>query len=120
MSVSHRFTSLFDAIDAMDVDRFAEHLTPDVRFAYGSREPVEGKPAVVKSVTAFFDAFGAIRHEVERVLECGRDRAVVEGLVTYVTHGGRTVTVPFANVFSMQGNVIRDYRIYVDPTPLAE
>lgn len=119
MCGSHRFTSLFDAIDAMDVERFAEHLTSDVRFAYGSREPVEGRPAVMESVTAFFGAFGAIRHEVERVLDCGPDHVVVEGRVTYGTHDGRSVTVPFANVFSMAGEAIRDYRIYVDPTPLA-
>lgn len=119
MTVSHRFTSLFDAIDAMDSARFAEHLTPDVRFVYGSREPVEGKSAVTESVAAFFAAFQTIRHDVERVLECGSDDVVVIGRVTYGTHDGRTVAVPFANVLSMHGSQIRDYRIYVDPTPLA-
>jgi ketosteroid isomerase-like protein len=119
MTVPHRFTSLFDAIDSMDPVRFAEHLAPDVRFVYGSREPVEGKSAVKESVAAFFSAFRTIRHEVERVLECGSDDVVVVGRVTYGTHDGRTVEVPFANVFSMAGGAIRDYRIYVDPTPLA-
>ena len=38
--------------------------------------------------------------------------------MTYVRLDGRSVTVPFVNVFAMRGNLVQDYLIYIDNTPL--
>ena len=43
---------------------------------------------------------------------------VSQGVVTYTRLDGGKVTVPFVNVFSMQGKLVQDYLIYVDNTPL--
>jgi len=118
MSVPNRFRSVFAAIDCMDVEGFVAHLAPDARFVYGSRPPVEGLDRIASTVRAFFAAFEGIRHVVDRELVCGPDVAVVEGSVTYRRHDGSEVTVPFANVFGLEGDLIRDYRVYVDPSPL--
>jgi limonene-1,2-epoxide hydrolase len=118
MTGPDRFTSLFDAIDRMDVDSFVAHLAPDARFVYGSRPPVDGTDDIAATVRGFFAAFAGIDHEIDRVFDCGTGTAVVEGRVTYRLPEGREITLPFANVFGLEGEAIRDYRIYIDPSPL--
>ena len=119
MTAPTTFAPLFEAIDRKDVDGFVRHLAPDVRFTYGSRPTVQGVDLVRETVRAFFDGFASIEHQIDRVLECGPDIAVVEGRVTYHTKHGRAVTVPFVNLLELEDRAIRDYRIYVDPSPVA-
>jgi len=119
MSDPNRFSSVFAAIDRMDVEGFVAHLAPEARFVYGSRPPVEGVDRIASSVRTFLAAFEGIHHAIDRVLDCGPDVVVMEGSVTYRRHDGREVTVPFANIFGLEGDLIRDYRVYVDPSPLA-
>ena len=43
---------------------------------------------------------------------------VCEGDVTYTKLDGSEVTLPFVNIFEIDGGLIVDYRIYVDVGPL--
>ena len=119
--------NLFAAIDGKDAAAFAAFLAEDVHFRYGSQEPVLGKAAVRAAAEGIFEMFAALSHEIAEAWIA--DAAVFcEGQVTYTLPDGRTVTLPFLNVFRMTGAggpapdekpLIADYRIYIDPTPLA-
>lgn len=51
--------------------------------------------------------------------DAARHAATHLGTVTYIGHDERRTTLPFCNVFCLASDGrIRDYRIYVDPTPL--
>ena len=113
-----RYESLFAAIDAGDVAGFMEWLAPDCSFVYGSGEPVRGPEAVRAAVEGFLAGFAALSHRVDASWEMG-DAAITEGSVTYTRDGGGSTTLPFCNVFHLaEDRRIRDYRIYIDPTPL--
>ena len=108
---------LFAAIDAMDADRFAAFLAPDCRFRFGNLPAVEGRPAVRDFVAGFFGALGGIRHEVvERIEAPGR--MAMHGFVTYTRKDGSTLKVPFANMFRTEGELVRDYLIFIDNNAL--
>lgn len=108
---------LFAAIDAMDADRFAAFLAPDCVFRFGNLPAVEGRDAVRGFVAGFFGALGGIRHElVERIEAPGR--IAMHGFVTYTRKDGSTLRVPFANVFRIEGGLVRDYLIFVDNAAL--
>jgi limonene-1,2-epoxide hydrolase len=109
---------LFAAIDARDADRFAAFLTEDGRFVYGSNPAVEGRAAVRDFVAGFFGQLKALRHSVEKVWEHPGE-LVMRGRVSYTLPDDRVVTVPFVNVFTLAGEKIRAYEVFVDPTPLA-
>jgi hypothetical protein len=47
-----------------------------------------------------------------------RDTVVIHGAVTYTRHDGRELTVPFADISSMEGEKIKDYLIFIDNTKL--
>lgn len=119
MQGSGRFESLFSAIDNRDVDAFMAWLSDDCSFTYGSGEAVRGVAAVRDLVTAFLGSFESVSHRVDSTWE-GDGAAITEGAVTYLTADGRSTTLPFCNVLHLsEDQRIRDYRVYIDPTPLA-
>jgi uncharacterized protein (TIGR02246 family) len=119
MNTTHEFSDLFAAIDGKDARRFAERLTRDAVFVYGSQPPVRGRAAIEAAVRDFFSAFSGLEHRVAEVHAASSDLVVVEGEVTYHRQALPSVTVPFANVLRLDDGLIADYRIYIDPTPLA-
>lgn len=108
---------LFDAIDAMDTAAFAEFLTDEAQFRFGSTPIVKGKTAIAEAVGGFFKSIAALRHDIEFVTSRG-DVVVVEGNVTYTRHDGRPVVLPFVDIFTMDGTMIANYKIYMDIAPL--
>lgn len=108
---------LFKVIDSRDAAAFGALLTPDAQFRFGNAAVVTGSRAITDAVGGFFAAIAGCRHRLIRTLE-GAGAVACEGEVTYTRHDGSTVTVPFANVFELQGERIRRYCIYIDNSPL--
>jgi len=114
-----QFASLFRAIDTKDAEAFVGHLAQNAVFSYGSQPAVEGREAIRDDVAACFDMFDSLEHRSADVHEVAPELAVVEGQVTYHRNGASRVSLPFANVFRLRDGKIYDYRIYIDPSPLA-
>ena len=111
------FNKLFASIDAMDTESFVDFISADCIFRFGSSPPVTGRDGIRASVNDFFSMFAALRHELQRVV--ADDNGIVcEGEVTYTHHDGRSVSVPFCNVFEADGGLISLYRIYIDMGPV--
>lgn len=115
--VANRLDSLFAAIDGKDTEAFLGYLTADGVFRFGSAPALEGKAAVRAGVDGFFATIDSSRHVLRNVL--GEDRTLVcEGDVTYCRHNGTEVTLPFTNVFETDGELISEYKVYIDISPL--
>jgi len=111
------WAELFDAIDAKDVGRFAGFLADEAEFRFGSGPIISGKAAIATAVSEFFRTIDRSRHDVIRIWD-DRETRACQGGVTYTRLDRTTVTIPFVNVFEMQGEEIRRYLIYVDIAPL--
>jgi ketosteroid isomerase-like protein len=110
--------ALYAAIDAKDADRFVTFLTDDAVFRYGSQPAVQGRHAVHEYVAGFFGTLAGLSHTIHDTWE--RDGALVmRGDVTYTKHDGGAVTLPFTNIFYTQGDLVQQYLVYADPSPLA-
>lgn len=113
-----RFQGLFTAIDSSDVDGFMGWLSDDCSFVYGSGEPVRGAAAVRAMVAGFLAGFEKLEHRIDAHWEVDGS-AIMEGTVTYHTADGTATTVPFCNVLHLADDGrVRDYRVYIDPSPL--
>lgn len=112
-----RLNGLFASIDAQDTDSFLAHLTDDAVFRFGSSSAVQGKRAIGEAVAGFFESIAGSTHKLTNVL---RDDAtlVSEGEVTYRRHDDSQLTLPFTNVFELDGERIAHYKIYIDIGPL--
>ena len=108
---------LFAAIDANDAASFVSYLTEDAVFRFGSAPPVTGREAIREAVDGFFSSIAGCRHTIGNSLGTG-DTLVCEGEVTYRRHDGSELTLPFADVFEYDGDLIAHYKIYMDITPL--
>lgn len=105
------------SIDSMNADNFVEFLTDDCIFRFGNQPEVNGKSATRDYVAAFFKMIGGSRHKIIDFWN-REDSVVWQGEVLYTRLDGKQVTVNFVNVFHLKNNLIKDYLIYIDNTPL--
>lgn len=117
METSGWLRGVFDSVDKKDADGFVSFLTDDAVFRFASADPVKGKKAIQKTLSAFFDSISALEHEILETWYHS-DTVVCRGTVTYTRHDSSRLTVPFVNVFKMQGRLIREYLIYADASAL--
>ena len=108
---------LFSSIDRMDTDAFMGFLSDAPVFQFGNAPPVEGRSEVQAAVAGFFGAISGIEHRLAGSWQIG-DAAFSHGRVTYTRGDGSQLDVPFATVFRLDGDRIRDYLIYVDASAL--
>ena len=111
------FKKLFASIDKMDTEGFLRFIHEDATFRFGSSPAVTGHAGIRAAVEGFFASFAALRHDLQRVIADG-ETAVCEGEVTYTRHDGSKITLPFVNVFEVNGELITQYRVYIDIGPL--
>jgi len=107
----------FGTIDAMDSPGFAAFFTEGGSFQMGNAPAYIGRQAIEDFVRGFFAALQSLGHNITGLWE-GPSVFFSEGIVTYVTQDGQRVTLPYLGVMEFEGELIRDYRAYVDPAPL--
>lgn len=108
---------LIGRIDTKDTGGFVEFLADDAEFRFGNAEPIHGRDAIAAAVEGFFGSIKESRHRIERTWDDGATR-VCHGMVCYTRHDGSRVTLPFVNVFYMDGERIARYLIHIDMGPL--
>ena len=108
---------LFQKIDAKDTAGFLSFLTPDARFRFGNAALLRGRRAIGEAVDAFFASIAASQHQVLHTWSID-DAVICQGEVSYTRKDNSTLTLPFVNIFRIQGAQIDQYLIYVDVTPL--
>lgn len=108
---------LFGTIDKMDSNSFGRFLTDDATFKFGNAQPVKGKRNVLDAVSGFFSSIKGISHKLTGQWQV--DGVVfVQGEVTYTRKDDKSITVPFLNLFNMNGSLVSEYLIYIDVSPL--
>ena len=109
--------NLFADIDSMEPDAFARHLSDDVRFTFGNAETVVGRKSVRDVWAGFCDGIAGVSHEVIEQFEPG-SATIVESTVTYTRKDGTTISLPVVTIYRGEGDLIDDYRIFMDVAPL--
>ena len=117
METGNWVRQLFKSIDNQDTEAFLAFLSDNVFFQFGNIEPVNGKTAVGDVISGFFDSIKALHHDITDMWE--QDGVVIcHGVVTYTRHDSSTLSVPFSNIFKLDGDLVREYLIYVDVSSL--
>ncbi len=115
--MSRDVAPIFADIDAMDADKFISHLTPDVRFRFANADPVTGRAAVKEGVEGFWATIDGLTHHILNSWDFG-DTTIVQIDVEYRRKDGKTVTTPNADILIFQGDLVSDWQIYIDVTPV--
>ena len=115
--MSRDIAAIFADIDAFDPDKFVAHLTPDAKFRFANADPVTGREAVKQAVTGFFASIDGLTHHILNVYESG-ETVIAQIDVEYRRKDGKSVTVPNADILVFDGDLVRDWQIYIDVTPV--
>ena len=115
--MSRDVSGVFADIDAFDPDKVVAHLTPDAKFRFANADPVTGRAAVKEAVAGFFSTIDGLTHHIRNVWEFG-DTVVAQIDVEYRRKDGKTVTVPNADILVYDGDLVRDWQIYIDVAPV--
>jgi ketosteroid isomerase-like protein len=113
---------VFAAMDVGDLDGLVRHLTDDVTTRFGNTAEIYGKAAF----RALFNEVGQVvcgmRHDVLDLWHVVEDFDVwvVRLNVSYRLLDGRCVILPCCNVFRMRGDLICEYRVYMDIGPVLD
>jgi ketosteroid isomerase-like protein len=103
----------------MDSNKFVRFLTEDGTFVFANYPPVTGTDNLIQFLDVFYSSIKSLKHEVKNCIISG-DFVAAEGMVTYTRHSGTELTVKFCNIFTMQGNLVKNYNIYIDASKLYE
>jgi ketosteroid isomerase-like protein len=107
----------FQTIDAMDSEGYAAYFTQDGSFRMGNTPAAVGRASIEEFVRGFFAALSGIGHNTTGLWE-GPETLISEGVVTYHTQSGKVVELGYFGIMEFEGDLIRNYRAYIDPAPL--
>jgi ketosteroid isomerase-like protein len=110
-------SKVYESIDSMDEEGFANCLTENCTFIYANSEPVIGRANAAAASQGFLNLLGGIRHHIVDVWAF-EDVLISQVSVTYTRKDGSTLTIPAATVWKLQGNLIDECRIYADSSAL--
>lgn len=110
---------VFEAGEAMDVERFAARFTEDTWYQFGNEPVIRGRDGIrqAESIAAFNRTVQSIKHHVKGMWEIG-DLLIVEMEVTYVRKDGKDFTLPACDTVRFEGDLVKEMRIYMDISPV--
>jgi ketosteroid isomerase-like protein len=108
---------LFSDIDRMDAKAFASYLAEDCVLRFGNADEVVGREAIEAAIAGFFGTIKGLSHRIVDQWDVG-DATILQFETTYTRMDDGRVTVPAVTIYRRGSELIDDYRIYVDLTPV--
>jgi limonene-1,2-epoxide hydrolase len=109
---------LIKLFEAMNVDEAIKMFTEDCSYRFGNYPAARGREGVRQSATStHLTAIKGVAFDIKGIWESG-DVLVCEMEINYTKTDDSILTLPCTDVFRMEGNLIKDMRIYMDPSPL--
>jgi ketosteroid isomerase-like protein len=110
-------TAVFADVDRMDAKAFASYLAEDCVLRFANADEVVGRDAIEEAIAGFFGTIKGISHQVIEHWDVD-DTTIVRSEATYTRKDDREVTVPAVTTWRRGGELIDEYRIYVDLSPV--
>lgn len=110
--------TLFASMKAGDWSTFRTCLTDDVVYRVGSTEPMHGIDAVVDFLQSLYTQIKMLDPDIHQILE--PENQVIFEFETHYLRLKDNKQVDFActDVLRMDGDKIKDWRVYVDLSPM--
>jgi ketosteroid isomerase-like protein len=96
---------------------FASCLAEDCVLRFANADEVVGRDAIEEAIAGFFRTIKGLSHHIVEQWDVD-DTTIVQTEATYTRPGDRRVTVPAITVYHRGGDLIDEYRIFVDLSPV--
>jgi hypothetical protein len=117
MKTSAWVHQLLKTVDARDANGFVSYLTEKAHLRLGNGPVVTGKDKIRETISGFFSSIKALKHVILETW-AQSDVVILQGEATYTRKDGSQITLPFMNLYRMKGQLIDQYLVYVDLSPL--
>lgn len=101
----------------MNVDKFLAYLTPDVKWHFANSDVIIGHDAVKESLLGFWATMDSVTHHIVKSFEVD-DTVIVQFDMEYRRKDGTSVHIPCCDILIFNGDLVCDFRIYIDLAPL--
>lgn len=108
----------FRDVDTFDPEQVVKHYAEDGSFRFGNQPPVQGKDAIREMLRQFYGSIRDMKHR-NTGLWLGDNSAVFEAEVTFTRNDGSSVTIPASSIIRREGDLVTDFRMIMDATPVA-
>ena len=109
--------SIYEALDAKDVDAFVSKLTPGAEVRFGNGAPVAGRVAVRDAFGEFFAAIDTASHAFTSQLRVD-DTLIIEQMITFTRRDGGAVVLPAVTIFELTEGKADRMQTYIDVSPV--
>jgi ketosteroid isomerase-like protein len=112
--------ALFAALDRGDIPTLSSYLHDDVIVILSNQEPIYGAAAFAELYEQVSGTLAGLRHEIHDVWSAREDSAVwtVRMTVHYTRLDGTTVSLPCCNVLRFAEDLVSEYQVFMDMTPV--
>ena len=109
---------LIRLFEAMNIDEALLMFTEGARYRFGNYPAAVGREDIrTAAASSHLKAIKGCKFNIQDLWEFG-DVVVCEMEIQYIRIDDSILTLPCTDVFRMEGNRIKDMRIYMDPSPL--
>jgi len=104
----------------MNVDEAVKMFTEDCRYRFANFPAAKGRAGVRQSATSsHLKAIKGCTFDIQELWEFdGGDVVVCQMDINYIRTDDSVLTLPCTDVFRMEGPLVKDMRVYMDPSPL--
>jgi ketosteroid isomerase-like protein len=93
------------------------YLSEDCVLRFANADEVVGRDAIEQAIAGFFSTIKGLSHHIVEQWDVD-DTTIVQTEATYTRLDDRRVTVPAITVYRRGGDLINEYRIFVDLAPV--
>lgn len=109
--------NMYRIIDQFDSRGLADMMTENAIFRFANMPPVTGRENIYQFLVGFFNSIKAIRHTDLEYWYTG-NVWFATGNVNYTRYNDTVLTVSFSVILKMEGELIREYLVFVDASAL--
>jgi limonene-1,2-epoxide hydrolase len=118
MSKIETVKKLLKLFEGMQVDEFLTYLTEDALYRFGNYPPAIGKSNIEQTVKAsHMDQIKGISFDIKGMWESG-DAVICEMEINYTKIDDSVLTLPCTDIFRMEGDKVKEMKVFMDASPL--
>lgn len=117
-SATQTIRHLISLFEGFKVEEALTLFTDDATYRFGNFPTANGKQEILQTATSsHLEAIKGISFKILELIEVD-DYVICEMEITYIRTDDTKLILPCTDVFRMQDGLVKDMRIYMDPTPL--
>jgi ketosteroid isomerase-like protein len=111
-------SDVFSLVDSGDARAFSQLFSENGRMRFGNWDTRVGRQTIEQGISQFFQTIKGLHHNVTNEWVIGEDH-IAELSVTYDRLDGAQATIPVVTMWRTgDDNLIEDYRVFLDLTPV--